>query len=65
MEDQQAEPQLAETEQGLRPVLPQFDTEALQQPPVSRTPSAALPSSDHLPFPMLTDNITPTEYALA
>ena len=64
MEDQQAEPQLTETEQGSRPVLSQLDTEALQQPPVSRAPSAAPPSSDHLPFPMLTDDIAPTEYAL-
>ena len=65
MEDQRAEPQLAETEQGPRPVLPQLDTESLQRPPMSRAPSAVLPSSDHLPFPMLTDDIAPTEYALA
>ena len=64
MEDQRAEPQLAETEPGPRPVLPQLDTEALQRPPVSRAPSAAPPSSDHLPFPMLTDDIAPTQYAL-
>ena len=64
MEDQRAEPQLAETEQGPRPVLPQLDTETLQRPPVSRASSAAPPSSDHLPFPMLTDDIAPTQYAL-
>ena len=57
MEDQRAEPQLPETEQGPRPILPQLDTEALQRPPMSHTPPAALPSSDHLPFPMLTDDI--------
>ena len=65
MEDQRAELQLAETEPGPRPVLLQLDTETMQQPPVSRAPSAALPSSDHLPFPMLTDDIAPTKYALA
>ena len=64
MEDQRAEPQLTATEQGPRPVLPQLDTEALQRPPVSRASSAAPPSSDHLPFPMLTDDIAPTQYAL-
>ena len=64
MEDQRAEPQLAETEPGPRPVLPQLDTETLQRPPVSRASSAAPPSSDHLPFPMLTDDIAPTQYAL-
>ena len=64
MEDQRAEPQLTETEPGPRPVLPQLDTETLQRPPMSCTPSAAPPSSDHLPFPMLTDDITPTQYAL-
>ena len=64
MEDQRAEPQLTETEPGPRPVLPQLDTENLQRPPVSRAPSAAPPSSDHLPFPMLTDDIAPTQYAL-
>ena len=62
MEDQRAEPQLTETEPGPRPVLPQLDTETLQRPPVSRAPSAA--PSDHLPFPMLTDDIAPTQYAL-
>ena len=64
MEDQRAEPQLTETEPGPRPVLPQLDTEALQRPPVSRAPLAAPPSSDHLPFPMLTDNIAPTQNTL-
>ena len=64
MEDQQAELQLTETEPGPRPVLPQLDTETLQRPPMSRAPSAAPPSSDHLPFPMLTDDIAPTQYAL-
>ena len=64
MEDQRAEPQLAETKPGPRPVLPQLDTEVLQRPPVSRASSAALPSSDHLPVPMLTDDIAPTQYAL-
>ena len=64
MEDQRAELQLTETEPGPRPVLPQLDTETLQRPPVSRASSAALPSSDHLPFPMLTDDIAPTQYAL-
>ena len=64
MEDQRAEPQLAETEPGPRPVLPQLDTETLQRPSVSRTPSAGPPSSDHLPFPMLTNDIAPTQYTL-
>ena len=64
MEDQRTEPQLTEMEPGPRPVLPQLDTEALQRPSMSRAPSAALPSSDHLPFPMLTDDIAPTQYAL-
>ena len=58
MEDQQAEPQLTETEQGPRPILPQLDTKALQRPPMLRAPSTA--PSDHLPFPML----APTQYAL-
>ena len=62
MEDQQAEPQLTETEQGPRPILSQLDTEALQRPPVPHAPSTA--SSDHLPFPMLTNDIVPTQYAL-
>ena len=64
MEDQRAEPQLAETEQGPRPVLPLLDTKALQRPLVSHAPPAALPISDQLPFPMLTDDIAPTQYAL-
>ena len=51
-------------EPGPRPVLPQLDTEILQRPPVLRAPSAALPSSDHPPFPMLTNDIAPTQYAL-
>ena len=64
MEDQRAELQLTETEPGSRPILPQLDTEALQRPSVSCAPSTALPSSDHLPFPMLTDDIVPTQYTL-
>ena len=66
MEDQQAELQRTEMEPGHRPVLPQLDTRdaTLQQPSMLHPLLAALPSSDHLPFPMLTDNIAPTEYAL-
>ena len=64
MEDQRAEPQLTKTESGPRPVLPQLDTETLQRPSMLRAPSAAPPSSDHLPFLMLTDDIAPTQYAL-
>ena len=64
MENHQAELQYTEMEPGHGPVLPQLDTRdvTLQQPPMPHTPSAA--SSDHLPFPMLTNNIMPTEYAL-
>ena len=46
-----------------RPILPKLDTRdhPLSQPAVSHATSS---ESDHLPFPMLTDDITSHEYAL-